>query len=60
MPVKGIDESGDLVSDSPFLPEEDSSPPEPSPWGFRIFVVLTAVYLLYRLGQGVGWVWQHL
>ena len=48
------------VTDSPFLPEEDSPPPEPSPWGFRIFVVLTAVYLLYRLGQGVGWLWQRI
>ena len=40
----------------PYLPEEDSVPDLPSPWGFRIFVVLTAIYLLYRLGQGIAWV----
>jgi hypothetical protein len=50
----------DGSSESPFLPEEDSQPPEPSPWGFRIFVALAAVYLLYRFGQGVGWLWQRL
>jgi hypothetical protein len=44
-----------MSQDSPFLPEEDSPPPEPSPWPFRILVVLTAIYLLYRLGQGIGW-----
>ena len=40
----------------PYLPEEESSPDLPSPWGFRIFVFLAAVYLLYRLGQGIAWV----
>lgn len=48
------------MSDSPFLPEEDSPPPEPSPWGFRIFAFLAALYLLYRLGQGLGWLWQRV
>jgi hypothetical protein len=43
------------VNESPYLPERDSDTPQPSPWGFRIFVVLTAIYLLYRLGQGIGW-----
>ena len=52
--------SPDGSNESPFLPEEDSQPPEPSPWGFRIFVTLAAVYLLYRFGQGVGWLWQRL
>lgn len=45
-----------MSGESPFLPEEDSPAPEPNPWGFRIVVVLTAVYLLYRLGQGVAWI----
>lgn len=40
----------------PYLPEEESASEMPSPWGFRIFVVLTALYLLYRLGQGIAWV----
>ncbi len=40
---------------SPFLPEEDSASHPPSPWGFRIVVMMTAIYLLYRLGQGIGW-----
>jgi hypothetical protein len=52
--------SPDGSNESPLLPEEDSQPPEPSPWGFRIFVALAAVYLLYRFGQGVGWLWQRL
>lgn len=43
----------------PFLPEEDSPPPEPSPWGFRIVVAAAAIYLLYRLGQGIGWLIQR-
>jgi hypothetical protein len=43
------------MKDSPYLPDEDSPPDDPSPWGFRIFVFLAALYLLYRLGQGVGW-----
>ena len=45
---------------SPFLPNEDSPPSEPSPWGFRIFVFLAVIYLLYRFGQGIGWLWQRL
>ena len=47
------------MNESPYLPERDSETPEPSPWGFRIFVFLTAVYLLYRLGQGIGWLVQR-
>jgi hypothetical protein len=56
----GEEPSGESNGQSPFLPEEDSAPSEPSPWGFRIFVFLAAAYLLYRLGQGVGWVWQRI
>lgn len=48
------------MSESPYLPERDSETPEPSPWGFRIFVFLAALYLLYRLGQGIGWVASRL
>jgi len=48
------------VSKSPFLPDEDATPDEPTPWGFRITLVAAAVYLLYRLGQGVVWLWEAL
>lgn len=44
----------------PYLPEEDRPPDLPTPWGFRIFVFLAAVYLLYRLGQGIAWVVTRL
>ncbi len=40
---------------SPYLPDADSEPEEPSPWGFRITLVALGVYLLYRFGQGVVW-----
>lgn len=43
----------------PFLPEEDSVPDEPTPWGFRITVVAAALYLLWRLIQGLVWVWEQ-
>jgi hypothetical protein len=47
------------VSD-PFLPEADSPPDEPTPWGFRITLAAAALYLLWRLIQGVVWVWGRL
>jgi hypothetical protein len=48
------------MSGDPFLPEDDTPPVPPAPWGFRIVLLLVAVYLLYRLGQGVAWVVQRL
>ena len=48
------------MSESPFLPDEDATPDEPTPWGFRITLVAAAAYLLYRLGQGVVWLWEAL
>ena len=41
----------------PFLPYKDGPMEEREsyPRGFQIAVGLTAVYLLYRLGQGVIW-----
>lgn len=45
--------------DSPYLPDEDSPPPdEPTPWGFRITVLAVVAYLLYRLFQGIEWLWH--
>lgn len=45
---------------SPYLPDADSEPDLPSPWGFRLTILLVAVYLLYRLGQGIVWLYQWL
>ncbi|GIU93013.1 MAG: hypothetical protein KatS3mg011_1919 [Acidimicrobiia bacterium] len=45
---------------SPYLPEEDSPVPEPSPWGFRLGVAVAALYLLWRLVQGVMWLVERL
>jgi len=39
----------------PFLPEEDSTPEEKAPWGFRLTLFLAALYLLWRLVQAIGW-----
>jgi hypothetical protein len=47
-----------MTETTPFLPDEDSQPDEPTPWGFRITLVLVGVYLAYRLGQGVVWLWN--
>jgi len=32
----------------------------PTPISFKIMVVLATLYLLYRLGQGVVWLFQAL
>ncbi len=49
-----------MSEDSPFLPEEESEPEDlPTPWGFRITLVAAAIYLLYRFGQGVVWVFER-
>jgi len=37
---------------------EDDGPPRP--FGFRFVVVLTAIYLAYRLVQGIIWVVHRL
>jgi hypothetical protein len=34
--------------------------PVPSPWGFRLTIFLVVLYLLYRLGQGVVWLYDWL
>lgn len=43
--------------DDPYLPEADGSPEEKEsyPIGFKVAVGLTAIYLLWRLAQGVLW-----
>ncbi|MHB8294515.1 MAG: hypothetical protein ACYDH5_07775 [Acidimicrobiales bacterium] len=32
----------------------------PVPWHFKVLVVLTVLYLGFRLAQGVVWLAQHL
>ncbi len=44
---------------SPFLPEDDPADVK-TPWGFRFTIGLTAIYLLYRLIQGVVWLAHRL
>jgi hypothetical protein len=44
----------------PYLPDQDTPPDEPSPWGFRIVLILVALYLLWRLIQGMVWVWHAM
>ena len=49
-----------MTDPGPYLPDEDSPPDKPTPWGFRITLVLVAIYLLYRLGQGAVWLWDAI
>lgn len=43
---------------------DDSGPTDdehvPTPISFKVMVVLAVLYLLYRLGQGVVWLFQAL
>lgn len=45
-----------------YLPETDGGTEErePYPWGFKITIALTALYLLWRLIQGLGWLISRL
>ncbi len=45
-----------------YLPEADGIPEqtEPYPIGFKVAVGLTAVYLLWRLAQGVTWLLSRI
>ena len=31
-----------------------------TPWHFKLLVVGTTIYLLYRLGQGIDWLERHV
>lgn len=49
------------MSDSPYLPNEDSTPSdEGTPFSFKLILVLTAVYLLWRLVEGIIWVAERI
>lgn len=50
-----------MSGESPFLPEGDPEPEDvPVPWGFRITLIAAGVYLLYRFGQGIVWVFSQI
>lgn len=58
---------GRLVADpvatsAPGATGHDGSPDESpgAPWHFKVLIAVTAVYLGYRLFQGVFWVAHHL
>lgn len=46
----------------PCLPERDGRAEEREtyPWGFKVTIALTALYLLWRLIQGIGWLISRL
>ena len=46
----------------PYLPDTDghTEKRESYPWGFKITIALTALYLLWRLIQGIGWLVSRL
>ena len=49
-----------MTEDSPFLPDEDTAPDElPTPWGFRITLFAAGAYLLWRLIQGIAWLFER-
>ena len=45
-----------------YLPERDGRTEEREsyPWGFKITIALTALYLLWRLMQGAAWLISRL
>ena len=45
-----------LASDGATSQEGDSA----APWHFKVLIAVTAVYLGYRLLQGLSWVGHHL
>jgi hypothetical protein len=40
-------------------PEEDEEERGPVPWHFKVMIGGTAVYLIYRLVQGIVWLVHH-
>ena len=48
---------GRVVGDAPTAAGEA---PSRAPWHFRALIAVTAVYLSYRLFQGIFWVAHHL
>lgn len=54
---------GRVVADIPDPAEEPEKlrrfSDEPAPWHFKVLIAATAIYLAWRLVQGLGWVAQH-
>jgi hypothetical protein len=48
---------GRVVSEPADLEDASSSG---APWHFKVLIAVTAVYLSYRLFQGIFWVAHHL
>lgn len=48
-----------MVAD-PTAPAVDDVGESTAPWHFKALIAVTAVYLGYRLLQGLSWVGQHL
>ncbi len=44
----------------PFLPEDDTDVDEKPAWGFRITLILLAIYLVYRFIQMGVWLVEWL
>jgi hypothetical protein len=48
-----------MVSE-PTDPDDLGSGSSGAPWHFKVLIAVTAVYLSYRLYQGIYWVANHL
>lgn len=49
-----VAEPAKAITDAPDAPDSVA------PWHFKVLIAVTAVYLGYRLLQGLSWVGQHL
>ena len=56
MTVTEPDETGEAEESS----ADDDEGPRPIPWHFKVMAGGTAVYLVYRLVQGIVWLVHHL
>lgn len=48
------------VVDEPVDPGDDAADPPEVPWHFKLLVLATMLYLLYRAVQGVAWLFNRL
>lgn len=48
------------MTDNQQIEPEDARARQRTPYGFLVVVIVTALYLLWRLIQGVGWVFDRL
>jgi hypothetical protein len=60
--LEGDEPLGDVGDDGELDEEDDTeqgAPRTPAPWHFKILLVGTVGYLLWRLYQGIGWLVHH-